>query len=381
MNDFKSNFITTEGCYLLTHSVGRPLKSVDTAITKKFLDPWANNATEPWGDWLDIISDFTQQLATLFNSYANLFCPQVNLSSALTKVVMSHQAFNHKQCVILMSASDFPSMGYVFQQALPYAELRFIPDHVDITKFEQWEPYITDDVSCVFISHVYSNTGQLAPVTNLLPYLKSKNVMSILDVAQSAGIIPLDLNECSPDFLIGSSVKWLSGSSGAAFLWVSPQVLPDCKPKDVGWFSHDKPFEMDIKHFKYHKTALKYWGGTPSILPYVVAANSLAYFNKLTIDVVRKHNLSLTNLLIEAFEKYLVSPKIPSLRSGTVILNFDHTTKTANNKAIAKALMENDIAVDSRSKGIRVSPSLVNEVEDIEKFIAVVCKQLGNEEP
>ena len=44
-------------------------------------------------------------------------------------------------------------------------------------------------------------------------------------------------------------------------------VLPFCNPRDVGWFSHENPFEFDIHDFRYTDTALRFWGGTPSDCP------------------------------------------------------------------------------------------------------------------
>ena len=49
-----------------------------------------------------------------------------------------------------------------------------------------------------------------------------------------------------PDFIVGSCVKWLSGGPGAGFLWVGEDVIDRCQPQNVGWFSHEDPFEFDI---------------------------------------------------------------------------------------------------------------------------------------
>ena len=54
---------------------------------------------------------------------------------------------------------------------------------------------------------------------------RSRNIISILDIAQSVGIVPIDLKALNPDFMIGSSVKWLCGGPGAAYLWVNSDCL------------------------------------------------------------------------------------------------------------------------------------------------------------
>lgn len=319
---------------------------------------------EPWGQWLKVIDSFTANLAKLLNSKAALFCPQVNLSSGLTKLVMSHAKLAH-QPKVLMSEIDFPSMGFVLQQAVN-ADIRFIPNDKDITDINVWQQYMSTDLDLVFISHAYSNTGQLAPVKQVVEIAQQLQVLSIIDVAQSAGVIPLDLTDVNPDFLIGSSVKWLCGGPGAAYLWLSEKELPNCQPKDVGWFSHENPFEFDIHHFKSSQSAMKFWGGTPSIAPYAFAAHSIGYVATMGVDKVNQHNRKLQALLIEAFPTEMVSPLEEAKRSGTVILNFD------DNHAVLKKLEANAIAVDARSAGLRISPHIYNDEADIDKLISVL---------
>lgn len=357
----KQDFCLPHGTYLLNHSVGKPLKTAQQAFKDNFLEPWQYGETEPWGTWLNAVNQFTAGLAQLFNSKAELFCPQANLSSGLTKLLMSHPKLSNKPNVV-MSEIDFPSMGFAIQQAVN-ANITFIPKELDITDEAVWSSYISDSTDLVFVSHAYSNTGQVSPLKQVVNLAKQSGALSIVDVAQSVGVMPLDLSDIQPDFLIGSSVKWLCSGPGAAYLWIAQQHLAECKPKDLGWFSHQNPFEFDIHHFDYHDSALRFWGGTPSIAPYVFAAHSLAYFNNLGVEQVHAHNRKLQAAIIDAFGEELVSPLQEQKRSGTVILNF------ADNQAVLNKLAENKIAVDARIAGLRVSPHIYNDEEDIAKFV------------
>ncbi|WP_024599681.1 aminotransferase class V-fold PLP-dependent enzyme [Pseudoalteromonas sp. TAE56] len=368
----KNDFCMADGCYLLNHSVGRPLKNTQQYLAQHYFLPWESSSKEPWQQWLPAVEQFTSALSKLFNAPSSQFCPQVNLSSGLTKLLMSHPRLQQKNCKVLMAQSDFPSMGFAMQKALPEcAQIMFIPEHENLTDINVWQRYITCDIDLVFISHVYSNTGVQAPVYDIVAISKLTNSLSIVDVAQSAGIIPLDLSVLDADFMIGSSVKWLCGGPGAAYLWVNKNQIEYCKPKDVGWFSHQNPFEFDINHFEYSASALKFWGGTPSVAPYIIAANSIAYFAELTAHKVRDHNLAMLTLIHEQLGKYVASPMSSDKCSGTVILFFnkqqDHVL-TALNKA--------KVSVDARKFGIRVSPHIYNTQEDVEQFISIVKRAL-----
>lgn len=369
---YKDDFSLSSGCYLLNHSVGRALKSSQSDFTEHFFAPWHTSNNEPWQQWLRAIERFTQALADLFNSKSEQFCPQVNLSSGLTKLVMSHPRLMQSGCRVLMSQSDFPSMGFAMQKALPKdAQIDYIPNEQDLTDIAVWQQHIKPDTDLVFISHAYSNTGEQAPIAKIAALCQSNNSLSLVDVAQSAGVLPLDLNKVGIDFMIGSSVKWLCSGPGAAYLWISEAQLALCKPVDVGWFSHQNPFEFDINHFDYNKTALRFWGGTPSIAPYVIAGHSIAYFAKLGIDVVRAHNLKLLTLLKDALNDYLVSPRSEKASSGTAIFNFSD-----RQAAVMQALTAANISVDERAYGLRVSPHIYNDESDMKLFIKVVRSAL-----
>ncbi|NNG45320.1 aminotransferase class V-fold PLP-dependent enzyme [Pseudoalteromonas sp. NEC-BIFX-2020_002] len=365
---YKDDFNLTSGCYLLNHSVGRSLKSSQADFNQHFFTPWQNTNKEPWQQWLGVITRFTHALGLLFNSPSEQFCPQVNLSSALTKLLMSHPRLLNNHCKVLMAQSDFPSMGFVMQKALPKtASIEFIPEHLDITDIAVWQQYLTADTDLVFISHAYSNTGQQAPVAKIAELCVQNNSLSLVDVAQSAGVLPLDLSEVKVDFMIGSSVKWLCSGPGAAYLWLSKVQLKVCKPQDVGWFSHENPFEFDIHHFEYHATALRFWGGTPSIAPFVIAGHSINYFANLGVENIRAHNLSLLMLLNAELGEFLVSPTAPESCSATAIFDFG-----AKQSTIIDALSKADISVDVRAYGVRVSPHIYNDNVDMKRFITLI---------
>ena len=365
---YKNDFALSEGVYLLNHSVGRPLKTAQQSFSKNFFSPWEQSNKEPWESWLDVIDQFTGGLAKLFNAKQSEFCPQVNLSSGLTKIIMSLDQLQTQNCVVLLSENDFPSIGFALQYALPKScELRFIPKYLDMSCANVWDEHLTNDVDMVLISHAYSNNGQLAPLNDIIPMAKSKGILTLIDIAQSGGVVPLDLNNLKPDFMIGSSVKWLCGGPGAAYLWVNEDHIQACQPKDVGWFSHDNPFEFDMHDFRFNDSALKFWGGTPSIAPFAIAENSINHFAKIGSQAIREHNQQLTTLIANAFPDRTVSPIEHHLRSGTIVLNFGK-----KQDKVFRTLQESNITVDCRAQGMRISPHIYNDASDINQLLSAI---------
>lgn len=358
----KSDFYCPKGTYLLSHSVGRPFRSLSENIQNTFYSPWQSGSAEPWGEWLEILQNFRLELAKLFCGEIEEFCPQVNLSSSLTKIVQSHHRLARNP-VILMSEQDFPSMGFVLNKApLEDATIRLLPKECDVSDPNVWQDYLRPDIDLVFVSHAYSNLGQKAPIEQVIKRARQLDIISIVDVAQSAGIIELNLTACRPDFMIGSCVKWLCGGPGAGYLWVNPEIVDSCHPKDVGWFSHENPFEFDLNNFRYHGSALRFWGGTPSVAPYAAAAHSIARFNLAGLDHVMEHNQVLIEYLISQMGEWIVSPHDVAKRSGTVIV------RVPDSPDFQEKLKSNQIWVDQRQSGLRVSPHIYNSKQEMDLF-------------
>jgi len=364
MSQWRKDFTLGSGTYLLNHSVGRPLRSVEKDFSDQFFAPWLSSEGEAWGGWVKTLEEFHVNLGKIFNSAADNFCSQVNNSAALGKIVGSLPRLQKHKSVVLMSEIDFPSMGYALRAALPdQAQIRFIPESESISDFTTWDKHLTADVDFVFISHAYSNTGQQAPLKPIVEKARSIKAITLIDVAQSAGVLPLDLAEINPHFLIGSCVKWLCGGPGSAFLWVHPEQVGECTPREVGWFSHENPFAFDIHHFAYHKSAMRFFGGTPSVAPLAIANSSLRYLSQVGVGQIRQHNQMLLDHAIASLEKHVVSPVDQRQRSGTLVLSFGE-----KQEAMIAHLKSKNIKFDVRKTGLRFSPHLYNSIGDIDEL-------------
>ena len=114
--DLASQFSACDSIYLLSHSVGRPPRTVQDELARHFFAPWERGEGDPWPQWLGVIEDFRAALAQLFHSSSDNFCPQTNLSSTLRKIVSALPPQTGRN-TILLSEDDFPSIGFVLQQA------------------------------------------------------------------------------------------------------------------------------------------------------------------------------------------------------------------------------------------------------------------------
>lgn len=363
---FKDKFVTSENLYFLNHSVGRMPVTTRDMVEDSYFSAWQHSEPDAWAQWFPIFRKFTEALADLFNSHAQQFCPQPNVSSGLTKLIASLPAPKQERNVILMTRNDFPSVGFVLKQAerLGY-QVRFLPENDDVQCVSAWEKALTNDVVCCLITHVHFNTSKRIPVKAITSITRRKGIFSIVDIAQSSGVIPIDLQNWQADSVLGSCVKWLCGGSGAGFLWLDSAQVGRLRPMDVGWFSHENPFEFDIQHFEYANNANRFWGGTPSVLPYVVATNSIRTILNIGVDTIYQHNQKMLESIIENVPSdAIVSPIKRESRGGTLVLKLD-VFKQARDKLKKARIMH-----DERIFGARFSPHIYNDGEEVNTLLS-----------
>src|SRR5271169_725135 len=289
-------YVPGPGPYVLAHSVGCLPKLSAAAVDANFLQPWQQLGGDAWDAWLAVIERFRGQLAGLLGGNAADYCPQSNLSSGLAKLLPALPRANRR--MVLIAAEDsFPSLVFVLRRAAEMGfDLRLIERRHDPADVEVWAEALRADVAAVLVTHVHSNTGVVAPVAKIAALCRERGIRCIVDVAQSAGILPVSVADWGADVVLGSCVKWLCGGPGAGFMWISPALVQQLKPLDVGWFSHADPFEFDVHSFKFAADARRFWGGTPSIAPYAIAAQSMKVLANVGISTLRAHNSELMNV-------------------------------------------------------------------------------------
>lgn len=103
---------------------------------------------------------------------------------------------------------------------------------------------ITPRTKLVCVSHVMYCTGMLVPVERLAALAHEAGALILVDGAQAAGNLPLDVGAMGCDFYAVPGQKWLLGPPGTGALYVRKGVQGRVWPCSVGWNTVDS-FQMD----------------------------------------------------------------------------------------------------------------------------------------
>lgn len=353
--------------YFLSHSVGLLPLTAEAVLARDLFNPWAEGRADLWPLWLEAIEEWRRALAPVIGAAATDICPQTNISSALTKILFSLPEKKGRRKIIL-TEEDFPTAGFVFAQGRRIGlEPVMLKGGAGLADADGWSAAFADDVRLVHVTHVFSNRGVKAPVGEIVRRAKEAGATVIVDVAQSAGAVQVDAAGWGADFVVGTSIKYLCGGPGAAWLWANPDSARDHAPADVGWFSHEYPFEFDIRNFRYAEGAARFWGGTPSVAPYVIARAGAAAIGGAGSSAIEAQSQALLDRLLARLPaEAILSHARRGERGSAVIIRprlFDEARA---------ALKEERIAHDERMGGFRCSVHLYTEEGEIDRLAALL---------
>jgi cysteine desulfurase family protein len=121
---------------------------------------------------------------------------------------------------------------------------------------------IREETKLVVCTHASNVTGAIQPIEAIAEKAKSRDCLFLVDAAQSAGILPIDLSKTAIDFLAITGHKSLYGIQGAGALYIrQPDTLPIVRAGGTGSRSQDLN-QPDVMPDKYETGTLN----TPGIL-------------------------------------------------------------------------------------------------------------------
>jgi cysteine desulfurase / selenocysteine lyase len=138
---------------------------------------------------------------------------------------------------VLLSAEEHPSMElpWHYMQQQGRIRLHRFPVFVGPDRtFAAVEAALTPRTRLVATSHVFSHSGNRAPIAALAALCHGRGILLHVDGAQAAGQFPLDLGALGADFYAGNCHKWLLGPKGTGFLYLRPDSVPSLQPTHVG---------------------------------------------------------------------------------------------------------------------------------------------------
>jgi selenocysteine lyase/cysteine desulfurase len=231
----------------------------------------------------------------------------------------------------------------------------------------------------VAISLVASNTGYRHDLKTICDIAHGKGALVYADIIQAVGAVPLDVKASGVDFCCAGMYKWLMGEFGAAFLYVRPDRLAELKRVQVGWRPivtykpHypplDSPDPLTGDYELGTTTAQVFEVSTPDWSGLAAAVGALSYLHEIDVERIVRHREPLLQRLQDELPKHGFMPLTPADSHGAHLVYW----REGAGKRFYQALKDNRIFVTLSRNRIRVSVSVYNDMEDIERLMRVLA--------
>jgi kynureninase len=293
------------------------------------------------------------------------FHQNVTLAEA---VVLSCFDFSGPRRKIVYTDMEFPSVRYLYQaQKEQGAEICVVDSDDGVTvDLGRLLEAIDERTLLVPVSHVLFKSAGIMDAGAIVRRAHEVGALVILDVYQSAGILPLDVKQLDVDFVIGGCLKWLCGGPGAAFLYVRPDLRARFEPRLTGWMAHTDSFAFEPE-MRFREDAFRYLNGTPHVPCLYAARPGLEILGKIGAGRVRAKSMRQTARLIELARAHgfaLTAPEKPEERGGTVAVNPPYAYE------VSRELIRREFIVDYRpGAGVRISPHFYTSDQELEAIV------------
>jgi len=368
---WRSEFPILSTCnYLISNSLGAmPARARDGLA--QYANDWAELGVVAWEKWLPLVDRAGDLVASLINAKPGEVIMQPNVSTA-EWILISCLDFSGKRNKVVYSDLEFPTVHYAWQaQERRGARIDMVSSRDRVTVDTQAMIDAIDETTlAVPISHVIFRSSYITDVKPIVEKAHRMGAMVFLDVYQSIGTVPIDVQALEVDALVGGSLKWLCGGPGASFLYVRPDLYDTLVPTSVGWFSHQRPFDFSMDHFEPAASVWRYAGGTANPASLYAAVAGLDIVNEIGVDRIRRRSVELTERAIccaRDLGLHINSPLETSHRGGHVTIDFPSAREASDE------LIRRRVLIDYRpNAGIRIAPHFYNTVDEVDAAFAEV---------
>ncbi|MDQ2872525.1 MAG: cysteine desulfurase [Candidatus Eremiobacteraeota bacterium] len=204
------------------------------------------------------------------------------------------------------------------------AELRFI-------RVDDRGEHILDDLDAllkgaklVALSHVSNTLGTIAPLDVIVPKAHVAGARVLVDGAQAAPNMPVDLKALGVDFYAASAHK-MCGPTGIGFLFGKRELLEAMPPFLTGG---DMIRKVGYEHSTFNELPWKFEAGTSNIADAIAFGTAIDYLSGIGMDWVREHERELMRYAFERLRTLeprglvMYGPQDPDKVADVISFNF-----------------------------------------------------------
>ena len=160
---------------------------------------------------------------------------------------------------------------------------------------EHYEKLISNRTKMVTITHISNVLGTVNPIGKICKLAHASNIPVLVDGAQAAAHLPIDVQQLDCDFYVFSAHK-LYGPMGVGVLYGRAQLLDSMPPYHSGGGMIE---EVTFARTSFAKPPRKFEAGTPNVAGVIGLGSALGFINSVGLEQIMHHESQLLEYATE----------------------------------------------------------------------------------
>ncbi|HKZ03728.1 MAG TPA: aminotransferase class V-fold PLP-dependent enzyme [Pyrinomonadaceae bacterium] len=370
MNDeLRALFPVTQHVIYLNHAAVAPPPTPTIQAVESQLRAVSENGSLNYRGWLTVKEETRQLMASIIGARPEQVAFMRNTSDGLSTVA---NGLNWRPGDNLVTfRKEFPSNVYPWirlRNALG-VELRFCEERDGRIDLEELIRLIDHKTRVVAISHVQYASGFRVDLERLGRAARKHDALLVVDIIQSLGVRPLNVDAELIDVAAAACHKWLLTPEGIGVLYLSDRARERIEPSLVGWTSVPQPEDYNNFEQGWNKGALAWDTGTAPTALFYGLKSSLTLIMEVGIERIAAYLAELTDHLcreLEGSNYEVVSSRRDTERSQIVCIK--HRAGIAP-MSLYTHLRNQSIITAPRGGRLRISPHFYNSTDEIDRLV------------
>jgi len=203
------------------------------------------------------------------------------------------------------------------------AEIRVIPIHdngeLDLAAFAEM---LVPPVKFIALAHISNALGSINPIQTMIKMAHDHGIKVLIDGAQGAPHLPIDVQALDCDFYAFSSHK-MFGPTGIGVLYGKSELLNEMEPYQGGG---DMITEVHYQYSEYQKPPLRFEAGTQDIAGVIGLGSAIDYLSAMDKTAVAAHEHELLLYATSAIQTVSGYRIVGTATHKASIISFVHDT-------------------------------------------------------
>jgi cysteine desulfurase/selenocysteine lyase len=200
------------------------------------------------------------------------------------------------------------------------AKIRVVPiNDAGELLVDEYEKLFNERTRFVSVMHVSNALGTINPIKQMIEFAHSKGVPVLIDGAQAAPHMKIDVQDLDCDFYAFSGHK-LCGPTGIGILYGKAELLERMQPFKGGG---DMILSVTFEKTVYNSIPHKFEAGTPPIAAAIGLGAAVDYLSAVGLEAIAAHELDLLNYATELMNDMAGLRIIGTAAVKTAVLSFE----------------------------------------------------------